>query len=135
MRVTKIVREYIEESVSKAMSEKSTAEKEYDAFHNDIRQFIEQVEDEVKNMVNEAIENYRMTHNVPDDIKITQTDYTLIHCGDWNSALRNEAAAMKRKRETARERAVKDIIVTLELGGTKADLDAMLNKVATEYNI
>ena len=135
MRVTKIVREYIEESVSKAMSEKSTAEKEYDAFHNDIRQFIEQVEDEVKNMVNEAIENYRMTHNVPDDIKITQTDYTLIHCGDWNSALRNEAAAMKRKRETARERAVKDIIVTLELGGNKADLDAMLNKVATEYNI
>lgn len=135
MRVTKFVREYIEESVSKAMSEKSTAEKEYDAFHNDIRQFIEQVEDEVKNMVNEAIENYRMTHNVPDDVKITQTDYTLIHCGDWNSAIRNEAAAMKRKRETAKERAVKDIIITLELGGTKADLDAMLSKVATEYNI
>lgn len=135
MRVTKLVREYIEESVGKTMSEKSTAEKEYDAFHNDIRQFIEQVEDEVRNMVNEAIENYRITHNVPDDIKITQTDYTLIHCGDWNSAIRNEAAAMKKKRETAKERAVKDIIVTLELGGTKADLDAMLSKVATEYNV
>lgn len=135
MRVTKFVREYIEESVGKALSEKSTAEKAYDAFHHDMRQFIEQVEDEVKHMVNEAIENYRMTHNVPDDIKITQTDYSLIHCGDWNSALRNEASAMKRKRDTAKERAVKDIIVTLELGGTKADLDAMLSKVATEYNI
>lgn len=135
MRVTKIVREYIEESVGKALSEKSTAEKEYDAFRNDIRQFVEQVEDEVKHMVDEAIANYRMTHNIPDDVKITQTDYTLVHCGDWNSALRNEAEAMRRKRNEAKERAVKDIIITLELGGTKADLDAMLSKVATEYNI
>ena len=135
MRVTKIVTEYIEESVSKALTEKSTAEKEYEAFNNDIRQFIEQVEDEVKHMVAEAIENYRMTHNVPDDIAITQTNYTLIHCSDWCSAIRNEAEAMKKKRDEAKARAVKDIILTLELGGTKADLDAMLSKVATEYKI
>lgn len=135
MRVTKIVREYIEDSVNKALSEKSTAEKEYEAFHKDIRQFIEQVEDEVRHMVDEAIENYRITHNIPDDIKITQTDYTLVHCGDWNSALRNEANAMKKKRDAEKERAVKDIILTLELGGTKADLDIMLSKVATEYNV
>lgn len=135
MRVTKIVREYIEESVSKALSEKSTAEKEYDAFHNDIRQFIEKLEADVEQMATEAIENYCITHNIPDDVKIKQTNYTLVKCEDWNSAIRNEASAMKKKREEAKERAVKDIVITLELGGTKADLDAMLNKVATEYNI
>lgn len=135
MRVTKIVREYIEESVSKTLTEKSTAEKNYEAFYNDLHQFMHQVEDEVKHMVAEAIENYRMTHNVPDDIAITQTDYTHIHYSDWNSAIRNEAEAMKRKRKEVQMRAVKDIILTLELGGTKADLDAMLSKVATEYKI
>ena len=135
MRVTKFVREYIEESVSKALSEKSTAEKEYEAFHNDLRQFIDQIDDEVEHMIAEAIENYRMAHNIPDDVKIKKSDYTLIRYDDWNSALRNEAEAMRRKRNEAKERAVKDIIITLELGGTKADLDAMLSKVATEYNI
>lgn len=135
MRVTKIVREYIEESVSKALTEKSTAEKEYEAFYNDIHQFIDQIDDEVEHMVNEAIENYRMTHNIPDDVKIKKSDYTLIRYDDWGSAIRNEANAMKKKRDEAKERAVKDIIITLELGGTKADLDAMLSKVATEYKI
>lgn len=135
MRVTKIVREYIEESVSKALTEKSTAEKEYEAFYKDIRQFIEQLDDEVEHMVAEAIENYRMTHNIPDDVKIKKSDYTLIRYEDWNSTLRTEAETMKRKRNEAKARAVKDIIITLELGGTKADLDAMLSKVATEYNI
>ena len=135
MRVTKIVREYIEESVSKALTEESTAEKEYEAFHKDIRQFIEQVEDEIEHMIAEAIENYRMTHNIPDDVKIKKSDYTLIRYDDWGSAIRNEAEAMKKKRNEAEARAVKDIILTLELGGTKADLDAMLSKVATEYKI
>lgn len=135
MRVTKIVREYIEESVSKALTEKSTAEKEYEAFSNDLHQFIEQVEDEVEHMVAEAIENYRMVHNIPDDVKIKKSDYTLIRYDDWGSVIRNEANAMKKKRDAAKERAVKDIILTLELGGTKADLDAMLSKVATEYKI
>ena len=135
MRVTKIVREYIEESVSKALTEKSTAEKEYEAFYNDLHQFINQIDDEVEHMVAEAIENYRMTHNIPDDVKIRKSDYTLIRYDDWGSAIRNEAEAMKKKRNEAKARAVKDIILTLELGGTKADLDAMLSKVATEYKI
>lgn len=135
MRVTKIVREYIEESVGKAMSEKSTAEKEYEAFTNDLHQFINQIDDEVEHMVAEAIENYRMTHNIPDDVKIRKSDYTLIRYEDWGSAIRNEASAMRKKRDEAKERAVKDIIITLELGGTKVDLDAMLGKVATEYKI
>jgi hypothetical protein len=135
MRVTKIVREYIEESVSKALTEKSTAEKNYEAFYNELHQFMHQVEDEVEHMIDEAIENYRMVHNIPDDVKLTKTDYTLIHYSDWNSAIRNEAETMKRKRKEAQMRAVKDIILTLELGGTKADLDAMLSKVATEYNV
>lgn len=135
MRVTKFVREYIEESVSKALSEKSTAEKEYEAFCNDLHQFINQIDDEVEHMIAEAIENFRMAHNIPDDVKIKKSDNILIRYDDWNSAIRTEAAAMKRKRDAEKERAVKDIIITLELGGTKADLDAMLSKVATEYNI
>lgn len=135
MRVTKIVREYIEESVSKALTEKSAAEKEYEAFCNDLQQFINQINDEVEHMITEAIENYRMTHNIPDDVKIKQSDYALIRYDDWCSAIRSEAVAMKRKRDAEKERAVKDIILTLELGGTKADLDAMLSKVATEYKI
>ena len=135
MRVTKIVREYIEECVDKVMSEKSTAEKEYDAFHDDLRQFIDKLEADIEQMTNEAIENYRITHNVPDDVKIRKTDYTFVKCDDWGSAIRNEAQAMRKKREEAKERAIKDIVITLELGGTKADLDTMLSKVATEYSI
>lgn len=135
MRVSRVVREYIEESVNKALSEKSTAEKEYEAFYNDLHRFIEQIDEEVEHMIAEAIENYRMTHNIPDDVKIRKSDYTLIRYDDWNSAIRTEAEAMKKKRKEAKERAVKDIVITLELGGTKADLDTMLSKVATEYNI
>lgn len=135
MRVTKLVREYIEESVGKALNTPTTAENEYKAFTEELYAFIHSVEEEVKQSIKEAIENYRIAHNIPDDIKISQTDYSLIRYDTWGSAIRNEAEIQAKKRREAKERAIKDIMLTLELGGTKADLDAMLSKVATEYNI
>lgn len=135
MRVTKLVREYIEESVDKALSEKSAVEIEYEAFRKELDEFIKQIEDTVEQMVDEAIENYRIVNYIPDDIKIKKTDYALVRYDDWDSAIRSNAMDIKKKRNEAKAKAIKDIMLTLELGGTKADLDAMLSKVATEYKI
>ena len=135
MRVTKLVREYIEESVDKALSKKSTAEIEYEAFRTELEEFVEQVQNTVEQVIDEAVKNYRIVNHIPDDIEIKKTDYAFVRFSDWCSAIRNEAEAMKKKRNEAKARAIKDIMLTLELGGTKADLDVMLSKVATEYKI
>lgn len=133
MRVSRVVREYIEEKVRKAFAEKSTAEIEYDELRQKISDFRSTLNDAVDDFIKMAIMEFRTEFNIPDDIEIKPSDYDRLRTNDWNSAIRNEASAMERKREVARDNAIKDIVVTLELGGTKDDLEKMLANINPNY--
>lgn len=133
MRVSRVVREYIEEKVRKAFAEKSTAEIEYAELKQKISDFRSTLDDAVDDFIKMAIMEFRTEFNIPDDIEIKPSDYDRLRINEWHSAIRNEANAMERKRNTAIDNAIKDIVVTLELGGTKDDLEQMLANINTNY--
>ena len=135
MRVTKNVREYIEREVEKRLLPKYEAEKA-EAKHQEtmLSAFLEgashAAEDAFYAYFNEhwgEIEGFCESH-VDDEYRrphfynariATIKDkchYSSIHC--WDRRLRDEA-----------KRIVSDIIVTLELGGTREELMRMLDEI------
>ena len=126
MRVTKIVREYIEEQVGKVYSTKTPEEIAMEQFNEMVGAFVINLDKEVNTMVDNAIAQFKADNNVPNDFVINHSHYTAITKDTWNMDMRREADKAREKRVKAKHNAIKDIILTLELGGTKADLDKML---------
>lgn len=135
MRVTKNVREYIEREVEKRLLPKYEAEKaeaKYqeamlsaflegaskaaeDAFYAYFNEHWVEVEDFCESQLSDE---YHRPHfyNARAAIIKDKCYYNSIHC--WDRRLRDEA-----------KRIVSDIIVTLELGGGRAELEEMLNNI------
>ena len=126
MRVTKLIREYVETEVAKVYETKTPDEVAYDMFRKKIADFREKVNDEMYHAIEEAIALFREEHNIPKDVEIFRTDYNLINDKDWNSAIRDKSEKAKKQRLEQRDNKIKDILLNLELGATKADLDRMI---------
>ena len=134
MRVTKAVREYIEKQVRAKIEQKYEAEKNESKRIKDIKADIETRAAEAARQAAIAVfmeaKNYEDILNFDEkfvqDIYMSGTSRVLdlkdrvyqnsIH--NWSRRMHNEV-----------EEKVQDIIVTLELGGNKADLDRMLSEL------
>ena len=133
MRVTKIIKEYVEKTVSALPKFKNESPEEikYNEMHSKIEKFKTDVADEVETFVKEAIERFKEENNIPSDIKIKfQTSYYPISSDMWLSEIKNAADKQRNARATAKHKAIEEILVNLELGGTKAELDEMLKQLA-----
>lgn len=133
MRVTKIIKEYVEKTVSALPKFKNESPEEikYNEMHSKIEKFKSGVADEVEAFVKEAIERFKEENNIPSDIEIKfQTPYYPISSSMWNSNIKTFADKKRSERATAKHKAIEEILVNLELGGTKAELDEMLKKLA-----
>ena len=132
MKVTKLIREYVEKSVAKAMPDKKvpdcSAREEYYAIEEEIKAFAEKKIDEFinkhKGEVRARYGGYDYEH--PDEnAHYIKNDLSLCL-----PSLRYKAEDdMHKENEEinkARTEAVEDILINLELGGTKADLDRMI---------
>lgn len=130
MRVTKVVREYIEKQVRLKIEPKYETHKQMEQTQQDV----------LNDMFNSAIKAAQKAFNEVVDKTIVEHDFLLdrrtenparisyygskcvvVDCPDsmnWQTCMRLE---IKEK--------VDDIIVNLELGGTKADLDRMLEEL------
>lgn len=107
MRVTKTIREFIEKEVSNRLDAKYAAEKEEANFQTKVEQ---DVWEAAMDAAQKAYDEY-MAFGIKD-----RQSYNGVQC--WR----------RRKDEEARS-IVNDIIVEMELGGDKATLMAMLDKV------
>lgn len=135
MRVTKNVREYIEREVEKKLMPKYEAEKaQAKAQETALNAFLEgaskAAEDayyayfeahwgEISEFCESHIDNeYSRPHFYNSRAAVIKDKcyYNNIHC--WDRRLRDES-----------KRVVSDIIVTLELGGGRAELEEMLNNI------
>ena len=132
MRVTKLIREYIEETVSSMPKFKNLTpeEQEYKALQSKLTAFQNSVDKEVNESVTEAIENFRITHNLSADIKLEISCYTKVNWSTYNSDLADKARKAERERKEAKDSAIKDILLSLELGADRKELDEMLKKLA-----
>ena len=128
MRVSKTVREYIEKQVASKFA-KTENELEYEQIcsvaniaNNEYHQLMKQASEEItKQLI--------AKHNITEDMVEEKSCYSYSPFGTWRNKLRELADQDRRERQQEQAKKVNDIIVTLELGGTKADLEKMLSEI------
>lgn len=130
MRVTKTVKEYIEKCVREKVYKKYEAEEAEAKRQNDI---VSNFEEEMKQLIckvakekidafleeNKFVEIFDDNWGVRYGYRLAITDSNCI----------NSVHRWRRRADTEVYEKVTDIIVTLELGGTRADLDRMLSEI------
>ena len=131
MRVTKTIREYIEKKVDEKISAKYEAEKlEAERQIKIENEILEAASEAALKVFTEAIKN-----------AVINIEFLEIHEECFPTCYRSNAISIKdrhytnsvhnwrtRKNKEVKEK-VDDIVVALELGGTKIDLDKMLSEI------
>lgn len=131
MRVSKTVREYIEKKVSEKVNAKYDAERiEADRQNKTINDFWNNLSEELEALaaerVNKFLEKNSFAERGPGSY-IVSTYSSVISITDrhMNSSVHN----WRNRARTEIKEKVEDIVVTLELGGTKEDLERMISEI------
>ena len=133
MRVTKLIREYVEKRVREAYP-KSEAELAWEAKSKKVNEALtkanELVNEASKKIAEEinaefglAVGGYRLEGRDDTYCKIVYTTY-YGDCEEYQVCRKAEEERRKKITET-----IEEILISLELGGTKAELEEMLAKV------
>ena len=129
MRVTKIIREYVEETVNGIYDPIiGNCSKDYSKKKNEVEDILEKMVDEFDAAAKKVIKEHGFTIDSWNGEEKHIINYT---CNfgkkEYGSIVdkRNELRDEKRRK-------IQDILVNLELGGTKAELDEMLKNIREE---
>ena len=136
MRVTKVIREYIEEKVKEKMP---LPEKPQDSLNEEL----DQIREEILKMAKAKFVEFAKKHKgkfyfnwsgfgseeYEEQLKYIDRSLEVRGCSSIHTKEDDEYQKTKKEIEKKRQETIKDIIVTLELGGTKAELEEMLAKV------
>lgn len=128
MRVTKIIREYVEKTIATKMP--------YGEPTATYRQHCQSLND-LTSQLNEKIDAYAEellagVGNLPEGFTIKKTHWSIFESSTWNSPMHTAASAHERKVRENREKAIETILVELELGATKADLERLIAEAIGE---
>lgn len=132
MKVTKLIREYVEKSVAKAMPNKKvpdcSAREEYYALEDEIKAFAEKKFDEFMSKHKGEVKAYYGGYDY-DHSEETAHYIKKEICFRFPGLRYKAEDSMHKENEEiseARKEAIENILISLELGGTKADLDRMI---------
>lgn len=125
MRVSKIVREYIENEIEKKIPIPRT---EYDEVMDNYRESAQKVEKSIREFASNQIEALKELY--PElNIKNCINNVRLFSPDLFDNKLYKEHSRQIQRVKEIRDVTLNGIIVTLELGGNKSDLDRMLNEI------
>lgn len=133
MRVTKLIREYVEKSVGalpQYSTEKTPEEIAFEECKNKVSDFERNLEDSIKAQVEREIKIFREENNIPDDISIERSSYRLLSWSTYASEISAKAQTAKNNKATAKRKAIDEILLNLELGATKKELEEMIKALA-----
>ena len=128
MRVSKVVREYIEKKVWEKFpkSEEEIVFNEIaDKVNSANSEYSELMDKAKEQIVQQLVEKYGLV----DDIVRRKVGYAYLPFDTWGSQVRLDSESAKSKRRALAVEKIEHIIVELELGGTKADLEKMLAEI------
>ena len=134
MRVTKTIKDYVTRTVKEIYSEPLEEEKAYFALEEKISAEIDKINEKFKPLIRNDMEAFNLANGLTkengglsfkDEEHICS--YNFYRLG--NSELGQRRRKAKETREKKINEAIENIILTLELGGNKADLDRMLNEL------
>lgn len=132
MKVTKLIREYVEKTVDacypKPESEKLLNEQRSRA-NNLLAEFNKIVEEYADSILPEIKAKY----NIPDDFNF-HTKHGINHAefSSYDTALYRKADADMRKWNKLKQQKKDEILLSLELGATKSDLDNMIKQLMND---
>lgn len=130
MRVTKTIRAYIRENVEKKLEVKYADLK---AQKNEALSMQKELIERAKTAAIEAMKNiFSECHSNLLDYNEEAANSIFRYCGFNNIISLNSDLHWERKMMDEAEKITNDIIVALELGGNKADLDCMLREIGKE---
>jgi hypothetical protein len=133
MRVTKTIKEYIEKRVKAIMPTTSEAEEKWNKERQLVADFRESATKKLERYASELIAEFYEENG------FTPSNTWALFPNDWIKVSEKgylpskyEADTAKNKRTKEINEAIENIIVALELGGTKAELEEMLNNLRGE---
>ena len=124
MRVSKIIREYVEKTI--------TAKMPYGEPTITYKQHCQSLSD-LTSQLNEKVEAYAdellaSIGNLPEGFTIKKSHWSFFESSSWNSPMHTAASTHERQVRENREKAIESILVELELGATKADLERLITE-------
>lgn len=135
MKVTRLIKEYVAEQVTAKYPE-TEDEKLYKEKLDKIQDKIEELEEKIKSyaavLCEEANKEFGIEDWEEDDkIHLYDSRRTILSSG-WNNPYIKERSTLKNDRNKKISDTIKNILVNLELGATKAELDMMLRNLGED---
>ena len=124
MRVTKIIREYVEKTVNNALPYGAPKD-EYIAANRKMNEQRERLEEQVDAYAKELVANI---NNLPEGFTIKRTHNCIFTSSSWGSPMQEASNTHEDEIRKKRAAAIEQVLVELELGATKADLERLIKE-------
>ena len=128
MRVSKTVREYIEKQVASKFP-KTEEELNYEQLSNLVNLANQEYDKRMSQLKDEVVAELVKEYNLPQTTVCSNNGIGYHQFSTWNTQIRNDCDNACRERKQAINEKIYEIVVTLELGGTKADLERLLAEI------
>jgi hypothetical protein len=135
MTISEISEKYIKKEVSEIFNSHITEEeKVFNEFVKKMKAEVRSINKECRALIEKRAQEFNETYNLTNKAGINfNPKKTFCECNEYMTERRTEIGKKSDKAERERQKkidkTVEDIILTLELGGTKEDLDRMLNEL------
>lgn len=132
MKVTKLIREYVEKTVD-ACYPTPNSEKLLNEQRNKANKALAEFNKMVEEYADSILPEIRTKYNIPDDFNF-HTKHGIYHAefSSYNTALYRKADADMRERNKLKQQKKDEILLSLELGANKSDLDDMIKQLMNE---
>ena len=122
MRVTKLISEYVRKTIEAKLpyGEPTQTFKQHQQALINLRN---QLEEKVNAYAKELLAG---VDNLPEGFEIKLSNYAMFDCTSYGSPMREAAAKHESEIRERRAKTVESILVELELGATKADLERLI---------
>lgn len=132
MAVSERLENYIWREIHSIYDEPTKEEKAFSAFKKEIQQEIVEIENEFRPLIEERLQKFNKAHNITScGIYLDNNSYICSYprglCSDTELGKKADKAWSKRQKEM--QEAYDNILLALELGGSKEELDRMLNEL------
>lgn len=132
MKVTKLIREYVEKTIDACYPEPDSV-KSFREQCNKASNALTEMNDMIIAYANSILPEIKEKYNVPDDFNLhVRLGINYAEFSSWNTQLKLKADEDKRKTDKAKQQKRDEILLSLELGATKADLDDMIKRLVDE---
>ena len=134
MRVTKTIKDYVTRMVSEIYSEPTEEEKVLKTLKEEIDVAVDEINKEFTPIIEKRFEEFNIAHNLDERTGgLKFSNWCICISNSYELTCYSEIGKTAKRAKEAREKrineAIENIILTLERGGNKADLDRMLNEL------